>query len=81
MGCGRSAPKGELVRFAARDGVLAPDPAGRLEGRGAHLCPQGACWERALARKAFPRALRAPVTIPDETVHFTFTWPRNAFTS
>ncbi|WP_374929737.1 YlxR family protein [Kytococcus sedentarius] len=36
------------------------DPARRLPGRGAHLHPDAACVERAVQRRAIPRALRLP---------------------
>jgi len=58
-GCGRKAPQRELLRFAARDGVLTPSPRG--PGRGAYTCRRLACLERALARRAFNRVLRANV--------------------
>ncbi len=61
MGCGRRAPQPELRRFAAVDGVLTP---GRnLPGRGAYTCDRLECFERALARRSFRRALRADVTV------------------
>ena len=60
-GCGRKAPQRELVRFAARDGQLV---AGRTEpGRGAYTCSRLACFERALASRAFNRVLRQTVRI------------------
>ena len=63
-GCGRKAPQQELVRFAARDGVLV---SGRAEpGRGVYTCRRLACFERALSRRAFNRVLRQNVTVdPD----------------
>jgi uncharacterized protein len=60
-GCGRKAPKAELVRFVARDGVLT---AGRTApGRGVYTCRRLSCYERALSRRAFARTLRRPVRI------------------
>ena len=60
-GCGRKAPQQELVRFAARDGVLV---SGRTEpGRGVYTCRRLACFERAASRRAFARTLRRTVTI------------------
>ena len=60
-GCGRKAPQRELVRFAARDGKLV---AGRTEaGRGAYTCARLACFERALASRAFNRVLRQTVLV------------------
>lgn len=60
-GCGRKAPQRELVRFAAREGQLV---AGRTEaGRGAYTCRRLACFERALASRAFNRVLRRTVRV------------------
>ena len=63
IGCRRVAPAGELVRVARRpDGVLA---AGRHEaGRGAWLCAAttGDCFDAAVRRRAFGRALRTEVS-------------------
>ena len=61
MGCGRRAPQPELLRFTAQDGELVP---GRLEpGRGAYTCRRLACFERAVARRAFNRVLRRAVIV------------------
>ncbi len=82
MGCGRTAPKSELLRIGLRDRVedgAAPeavaDHEARLPGRGAYLCldersgrPEAACLALALRRKALPRALRASVTVSSELV-------------
>ncbi len=40
------------------------DPAGRMPGRGAYLCPDRACFETARKRHALDRALR--IKIDDE---------------
>jgi uncharacterized protein len=60
-GCGRKAPKGELVRFTADTGLLAHSPRGA--GRGAYTCRRLACFERAAARRAFNRTLRQTVRV------------------
>jgi predicted RNA-binding protein YlxR (DUF448 family) len=63
-GCGRRAPQRELIRFAARDGVLV---AGRNEpGRGAYTCRSLACFERAAGRGMFARVLRRQVRVEPE---------------
>ena len=63
-GCGRRAPQRELLRFAARDGVLV---TGRTEpGRGAYTCRKLACFERAASRGMFARVLRQRVRIGPE---------------
>ena len=63
-GCGRRAPKRELIRFAAREGALTPSPDG--PGRGAYTCARLSCFERAASRRAFNRTLRQTVLVdPD----------------
>ena len=65
VGCRQRAAKRELVRVTAgsdADGhpAVVPDPDGTATGRGAHLHPTTECYELAVRRKAFPRALRLP---------------------
>ena len=64
MGCGRRAPKRELVRFTEVDGVLTP--AAGAPGRGAYTCRDAACFERAASRRGFARTLRVPVHVEPE---------------
>jgi predicted RNA-binding protein YlxR (DUF448 family) len=66
IGCRSARPAAELVRTArTADGGLRLDR--RAPGRGAWLCrdatgaPQTTCVEQAARKKAFDRALRAPV--------------------
>jgi hypothetical protein len=61
VGCGRSAPQRELVRFTARGGVLVPGVG--VEGRGAYTCRRLACFERAASKRAFARSLRTTVVV------------------
>ena len=60
-GCGRKAPKSELVRFVAADGALKPSQRG--SGRGVYTCRRLSCFERAAARRAFNRTLRRSVRL------------------
>ncbi len=64
IGCGRKAPQGQLLRFAAVDGQLVP--GGGMPGRGAYTCRRRACFERAVSRRAFNRTLRKTVRIDQE---------------
>jgi uncharacterized protein len=66
VGCGRKAPQRELVRFVAPSGLLERDEARRASGRGAYTCGRAACFERAVAARAFSRTLRKNVRIPPE---------------
>ena len=63
VGCRARAAKSELLRVvvgsdAQGHPALCPDPAGTAPGRGAHLHPTPACYDLAVRRRAFSRALR-----------------------
>ena len=63
MGCRERAARNELLRVVAgvdEEGrvVLLPDPRRAAPGRGAHLHPTVACFDLAVRRKVFGRALR-----------------------
>lgn len=64
LGCGRKAAQSELLRFVAKDGRLVP--GANAPGRGAYTCHRLACFERAVSRRAFNRALRQTVRIEQE---------------
>ncbi|GGR59795.1 YlxR family protein [Nocardioides luteus] len=62
VGCRKRAAKRELLRVTAgsdRDGqpAVVPDPTATAPGRGAHVHPTRECYELAVRRKAFTRAL------------------------
>lgn len=49
--CGTRAEKGRLLRIAGRPGAgWAPDPGGKMPGRGIYLCRDGECVARFAAR-------------------------------
>ena len=62
VGCRKRAAKSELLRVTAGlvDGhpAVVPDPTGTAPGRGAHLHPTTECYDLAVRRRAFGRALR-----------------------
>ncbi len=60
IGCRQVAGKRALVRLVRRDhGAVAVEASGeRLAGRGAYLCRERACWERALQGATISKALR-----------------------
>ncbi len=64
VGCGRKAPQQELLRLKAEAGSVVFDRT-RTGGRGTWLHPALACLDRALRRRAFPRALRAQGVLAD----------------
>jgi len=56
-----------LIRFVVGpDGAIVPDVEARLPGRGLWLTPRRDIVERALAKRAFARAARRPVTMPPD---------------
>ena len=64
IGCRQRATKRELLRVTAGSdahgqAAVVPDPDGSAPGRGAHLHPTTECYDLAVRRKAFTRALRA----------------------
>ncbi len=67
MGCGAVRPKAELLRIALSGDQVVVDPTATLPGRGAYVC-DAACAERAVRRRALPRALRRTVETPPDFV-------------
>lgn len=64
---GETRPESELVRFAASpDGVVVPDVAAKLPGRGVWVRAMRAAVDRAVARGAFARGLKTAVKAPDD---------------
>ena len=56
--CRTPAEKPELVRIVRQpDGQVVVDASGKRAGRGAYLCRQPACWEKAAKGKQLERAL------------------------
>jgi len=65
VGCRRVAASDGLVRLTLRDGVIVLSDR-HPAGRGAWLCPEPACLEQAMRRRALERALRARVPTDDD---------------
>lgn len=62
---GESLPAAGLVRFVrGPDGVLAPDVASKLPGRGIWVSATPQALQTAVRKKLFARAARAAVTLP-----------------
>ncbi|MFC9844495.1 YlxR family protein [Streptomyces sp. NPDC060223] len=60
VGCRERAAKKDLLRIVAVEGECVPDHRGTLPGRGAYVHPALVCFDLAVRRRAFPRALRVP---------------------
>ena len=65
MGCRERKEKREMIRVVrSPEGNVSLDFGGKLNGRGADLCPNPECLKRAIRSKALDRSLE--VTIPEE---------------
>lgn len=64
VGCRRRHDQSKLIRFRVNEGRVLPAEMG-WPGRSAYVCPDPACFEAAVRRRAFSRALRS--TAPVDT--------------
>jgi len=59
VACRKVRPKQELVRLVrTHGGNIDVDPAGKIAGRGAYLCPVWKCWEIGLKNGRLEHTLR-----------------------
>ncbi|MCC6798906.1 MAG: YlxR family protein [Anaerolineae bacterium] len=64
--CRTTADKRSLTRLVRTpDEGVQIDLTGKRSGRGAYLCDQATCWDRALAGEALAQALRTTLTDAD----------------
>lgn len=64
VGCRKKNEKRLLIRFVADDmGHLKIDRKGNAPGRGAYLCLNKSCLEKALKSKSFSRVLKGRVIV------------------
>ena len=62
MGCRERKAKRELIRVVrCTDGTVQLDFSGKLNGRGAYICPNPACLAKAQKTKALDRSLEVPI--------------------
>jgi len=65
MGCRERKEKRALIRVVRTpEGAVCLDFSGKLNGRGAYLCPNAECLKKAQKAKSLERSLE--VAIPDE---------------
>ena len=63
-GCMKRLPKNELLRVAYADGEVWVDGTKKGNGRGAYVCPDISCIEKAKKKNWLARSLKCK--IPDE---------------
>ena len=62
VGCGEMKSKKDLLRVVRReDGSFLLDTTGRVNGRGAYLCPRTACLERAMKNRGLERSFKEAI--------------------
>jgi predicted RNA-binding protein YlxR (DUF448 family) len=67
VACRRKLDKRRLTRIVrTADEGLIVDPSGKRNGRGAYLCDEGACWDKALAGGILDKALLTKVNAADK---------------
>ena len=65
VGCREMKPKRELIRIVrGTDGTVSVDFGGKMNGRGAYICPNPECLRKVQRSKALERSLETP--IPEE---------------
>ena len=65
MGCRERKPKRDMIRVVrCTDGEVRIDFGGKMNGRGAYICPDPECLKKARKTKALDRSLEIP--IPEE---------------
>src|SRR5688572_20007562 len=64
-GCRTEHPKREMTRVVRTPaGEVVIDPTGKQSGRGAYVCPNGACWDLAL-RGSLAHVLKTEIKSSD----------------
>jgi predicted RNA-binding protein YlxR (DUF448 family) len=67
MGCRERREKRQMIRVVRTpEGGVTLDFGGKMNGRGAYICPNPECLKKALRSKALDRSLE--VTIPEEVI-------------
>ena len=67
MGCRDRKAKRDMLRVVrCTDGIVRLDFGGKVNGRGAYVCPDPECLKKAQKTKALERCLETP--IPQEVV-------------
>jgi predicted RNA-binding protein YlxR (DUF448 family) len=58
IGCMRSRPQSEMIRFTLHGDEVVPDRGRKADGRGVYLCRSEECISRARKNRAFNRSFR-----------------------
>jgi predicted RNA-binding protein YlxR (DUF448 family) len=62
VACRQGRDKAELIRVVGKGGFAVIDPTGKMDGRGAYVCPTSGCIEKAYQKKILAHALGVVVS-------------------
>lgn len=63
LGCGEMKSKKEMLRIIrTAEGEVFLDTTGKKNGRGAYICRDAACFEKARKKKALERSLKIEIS-------------------
>ena len=63
IGCGLMKEKKQMIRVVRTpEGEMTLDRSGRMNGRGAYICPSRECLEKAIRNRSLNRSFRAEVS-------------------
>lgn len=65
VGCKKKGEKSEFIRLYMKDDKLTIDENHSADGRGAYLCNDISCMEKAIAKRAIQRTLRSKISTSD----------------
>jgi Predicted nucleic-acid-binding protein implicated in transcription termination len=74
VSCREMKPKRELTRVVRGDDGIAIDPTSKASGRGAYLCNDPACLQKAIKSRALERALEGKIS-PEVYEQLQAQWP------
>ena len=61
VACRQMKPKSELIRIVKSGDAAQIDKSGKKSGRGAYICKNIECFERAYKNKGLERSFKSPV--------------------
>ena len=62
IGCGEMKAKKEMIRvIKTTEGAIMLDATGRKNGRGAYICPNSECLQKAGKSKGLERSFKMPI--------------------
>ena len=61
VGCGEMKAKKELIRVIKTEEEVLLDTTGRKNGRGAYICPDKECLNKAIKNKGLERSFKMPI--------------------